>query len=88
MKKTKLRSVSKKRQRELMIYHGMRYKLLSNRNLCEYPDCISFATQIHHIRGRNGARLIDAEHFMLVCATHHNWIHDNPARAKAIGLLK
>lgn len=43
----------------------------------------------HHIRptGQGGPRL-EAWNIMLACRACHSWLHDNPASAKLIGVLR
>lgn len=45
------------------------------------------ATEVHHIRGRNGALLCDTRFFASSCRGHRMWPHDNPVEARAAGLL-
>lgn len=45
------------------------------------------ASEVHHIRGRNGLLLFDPRHMMSVCSKAHRWIHDNPEAARKLGLL-
>ena len=46
------------------------------------------ATEIHHIRGRDGVRLIDSEEFCAVCMYCHEWIEAHPQEAMALGWSK
>lgn len=45
------------------------------------------AQDIHHVRGRAGELLCDTRHWKAVCRWSHDWIHANPALARAIDLL-
>jgi hypothetical protein len=45
------------------------------------------ATQCHHIRGRRGALLLDKRYWAAVSDVGHKWIHANPHKAAALGLL-
>jgi hypothetical protein len=45
------------------------------------------ACDIHHQRGRLGSLLMDTRFWSAVCRDCHNWIHANPAAAKAVGLI-
>lgn len=45
------------------------------------------ATEVHHIRGRNGALLCDTRFFASSCRGHRLWPHENPVEARAAGLL-
>jgi hypothetical protein len=87
MKRTPLRRVSLKRQRENVIYKNLRHEHLSAN-----PECVSCsqpATDIHHWlpRGRGG-KLNDPTNFLAVCRTCHIKIHDNPLWAEQNNLLK
>ncbi len=42
---------------------------------------------IHHKRGRIGLLLFDVRYFMAVCRRCHDFIHQHPKEAKALGLL-
>jgi len=44
------------------------------------------ATEIHHTKGRAGLYL-DEEHFLAVCRTMHDKIHQRPLWAKTFGFL-
>jgi hypothetical protein len=46
------------------------------------------ATDIHHVRGRVGPLLLDQRSFIYVCRTAHQWIGNNPAKAKELGLIQ
>lgn len=43
--------------------------------------------QVHHTRGRAGALLCDERFWVAVCHACHCWIHANPEKARARGLL-
>ncbi len=45
------------------------------------------SVEIHHMRGRAGARLTDVRYFLATCTGCHRHIHDNPAEAHATGNL-
>lgn len=90
MKRTRLKSVSKKRQRQNSEYNKVRDVFLK-----EHPKCMAgvagvckgSATEIHHIRGRVGRLLCDKRFFLAICRPCHNWIGDNGAEARRKGLL-
>ena len=42
---------------------------------------------VHHKRGKVGLLLFDVRHFIPVCRTCHDWIGDNPEKARELGLL-
>ncbi len=71
--------------------------------LAENPHCVACAKlktvlpftddrqhrseSIHHVHGRLGPLLLDERHWLPVCAASHDFIHRNPAIARALGLL-
>lgn len=88
MKRTSLRRVSKKRATQNREYLKLRKDFLANALFCEVPDCFNRSEEIHHVNHREGKRLLDTKYFLAVCRTHHAFIHNNPAWARAQGLLK
>ena len=51
------------------------------------PEGVLGVTEVHHVRGRLGALLLDDRHWMAVSRQGHQWIHDHPARARELGWL-
>ncbi len=45
------------------------------------------SVEIHHRNRRNGARLNDPAYFIAVSRTGHEFIHNNPSKAREMGLL-
>lgn len=45
------------------------------------------ASQVHHMAGRVGAALLDAEWFAALCFECHEALHANPAMARSEGLM-
>lgn len=45
------------------------------------------STEVHHINGRNGKRLLDTRFFKASCRPCRMWPHENPREARALGLL-
>jgi len=41
--------------------------------------------QLHHMRGRVGADLLDDAHWLALCAEHHAYVTEHPMWAKANG---
>lgn len=77
MKRTRLKSVSNKRQKQYEKYSKIRLNFLAEHQICEI--CNSACSQdIHHKRGRNNERLLDANFFMAICRRCHIKIHLNP----------
>jgi hypothetical protein len=87
MKRTPLRKVSKKRQKELREYSKLRKAHLSEHPTCEVCKERQ-ATDIHHIlaRGRGGG-LNDTGNFLAVCRPCHTLIHEKPSYARENGWL-
>lgn len=86
MRRSRLNSVSKRRSAELREYSKLRKDFLLAHPKCTvYPNLNS--SDIHHMRGRWGARLNETEYWMAVSRSAHREIHDNPAWAKEQGYL-
>lgn len=94
-----LRSVSKKRQKELTIYAIARKEYLEEHPICEWCDtehdlggtpfpapCTKPSTNVHHSGGRIGKRVYDKKLFKACCDEHGGpFPHDNAAEAYAQG---
>ncbi len=76
-----MRKVAPKRAAELREYSKLRKDFLKDRT-CEVNGCRNNAVEVHHKRGRNGARLNQVEFFLGVCSNHHKLIEMNPTWAK------
>jgi hypothetical protein len=89
IKRTPLRKVSKKRNRELQVYMKLRAKFLDDRPWCEVEQCgCTFqATDIHHREGR-GSNLNKVATWIPSCRSCHTFIHNNAGKARELGLLK
>jgi len=44
-------------------------------------------SEVHHMRGRLGALLLDKRYWVGVSRSGHAWIHANPKSARKIGLI-
>lgn len=58
--------------------------------LTAFPNCVvcgGLATEIHHLNFRNGDRLLDERFWRGLCSEHHRYAHNNPAKAREIGLF-
>lgn len=81
-----------KRKEQLRLYSRKRRFFLNQKRYCEakvacnphFPDV---ANQIHHLRGRDGKRLLAEDEWLAICPKCHDWIHAHPAEARAKGLL-
>lgn len=82
-----IRRVSKVRRTRLTRYAELRLEFLREHLWCEVGDCKKPSTQVHHKAGRLGQRLLDFENCMAICFSHHRYLHDHPAWARANGYL-
>lgn len=82
-----IKKVSKKRQTQEQIYKKLKSVHLDTWTLCQFRPCGNSSTEIHHMNGRNGDRLIDVEYFMAICRNCHTWIHEHPKEARKKGYL-
>lgn len=98
----KLRPMSKKRQRESRTYSLLRAAFLEAKPKCEACApitgyaCVAGngsnlmanrSRDVHHVKGRLGGNLNNPDTWLAVCRTCHNWIHNHPRDARALGLL-
>lgn len=79
--------VSKVRRTRLTEYYEKRLEFLRANLWCQVGSCKNSSTQVHHLAGRHGKRLLDFERCVATCFTCHRKIHDHPAWAKANGYL-
>ena len=90
MKKTPLRRVSKKRQKQLRDYTKLRREYLDNHPTCEVCTTKK-ATDIHHkgtVGGvKRGSNLNNVDTWMAVCRGCHNQIEMNKTWARQEGYL-
>ena len=86
MKRSPLRRTSTKRAKQLKEYFKLRADYLEEHRLCGVCKTAK-ATDIHHRKGRTGARLNDTTFFVAVCRQCHDEIHHNPKWAYETGLL-
>ncbi len=80
MKRTRLRPMSRKREREAKIYSAARRAFLDERPRCEV--CVKRKSQdVHHKSGRGKNYLLE-ETWLAVCRGCHDEIHSNPTWAR------
>jgi len=82
-----LRKASKNQADKLATYYKLRAEFLATHPMCELPRCPSQSRDVHHMQGR-GPNLNRVETWMACCRKHHDWIHQNPALARGMGLLR
>ena len=85
-KAVKIKKVSKKREKELRVYEKVKAEFFETHTKCEFPNCEVEHVTLHHQKGRIGDNLTNAEFFKALCWVHHQWVEENPAEAKEMGL--
>lgn len=85
-KKFGLRKVSAKRAILNKVYLRLRNQFLVDQRICGIAGCLNHTSDVHHTKKR-GRYLLDVSTWRAVCRKCHNWIHDNPAKARELGLL-
>jgi len=83
-----MRTVSKKRARQLREYRPLRDAFLAAHPWCQFPaGCGQATTELHHKRGRRGLRLLDQAWWAASCAFHNDYAETHTGEALAIGWL-
>lgn len=90
VKQQPLPSRSPKRTREERLYSGKRIIFLAEHCICEahLSGCTTFATEVHHKKGRTGDLLLDETEWLAACHNCHVWIELHPLEAKELGFSK
>jgi hypothetical protein len=96
----RVRPMSKKRARLAKAYRLLRGAFLRVHTHCQawrhivtaypqanLPDVCPIATDIHHKAGRLNGNYLNTDTWLAVSRDSHRWIHDNPGKARALGLL-
>jgi 5-methylcytosine-specific restriction endonuclease McrA len=88
---------SSKRELPKLIYRFVRAAYLAGlaagqgrrglKPLCERCGK-NIASHVHHIAGKDGAKLIDPKNLAGLCEPCHPWLHANPAQAYTEGWMK
>ena len=68
-------------------YRKQKGVFLATHPWCQVYGKPNLATQIHHSRGRSGTLLLDERFWLAVCPSAHDFIHRDPAAARANGYL-
>lgn len=78
--------ISKKMKQTMSVYEKKRTAFLALHRICQasLPGCGVTATDVHHKAGR-GDNHNNMDSWLAVCRTCHNWIENNPAKAKMLG---
>lgn len=91
LKRKPLRKVSRAQGVRMRKYHEARIAFLAANPACGI--CLvrgktpGAATEVHHIRGRNGSLLCDLRGFIPSCRACREWPHENPKEARALGVF-
>lgn len=94
MKRSPLRSRSKKRSAEMVERRKLVARLLTERPWCEagiVGVCWGRAVDVHEILPRSqGGRIIGGgdDEYLTLCRPCHSWITDHPREAKEKGWLR
>lgn len=94
MKRTRIRPVSKKRAKLNRERRDVVSEMMAIDRTCRgkalFPQIVcSGMMHGHEIkpRGRGGS-IVDKSNIVLVCFSHHRYLHDHPDEATRLGLLK
>lgn len=90
--KNEIPRVSAKRKQKDTEYLKLRERYLTENPLCviRISGCMHNATDIHHTYAgahRDAFYLVQST-WKGTCRVCHNWIHENPAKARELGYLK
>ena len=88
--KKPIKKVSDKQSKKLRTYSAMRKAYLEFNSSCKASlvGCAGASTDIHHMVGRVGERMLDTTTWIAVCRNCHRIIEDNPTFAKNLNLSK
>lgn len=87
IRRTPLRKMSAKRQRESRIYAVKRKAFLEATPMCQLCT-LAESQDVHHLEGRLGGNYLNEATWLPVCRHCHDWIHTHPIQAREQGLLK
>lgn len=87
-KRKPIKRFSAKRTRENKSYSTLRKEFLEAHPQCEagLKMCRHEATDVHHMAGRVGDKLLDTDSWLPVCRPCHLWLESHPEQAKVLGL--
>lgn len=88
VKRAPIKKVSDKRAKELRVYAKISKAFKLDNPYCHagLPGCTTITQDVHHQRGKEGARLNDKMYFLPVCRSCHQQIELNPVKAKGLNL--
>lgn len=78
--------ISKKMKQTMTVYEKKRTAFLALHRICQasLPGCGVTSTDVHHKAGR-GENHNNMDTWLAVCRSCHNWIENNPSKAKTLG---
>jgi hypothetical protein len=83
-----MRQVSPKRRAQNDEYLKLRETFLKDRPQCQFPlGCHKRSEVVHHMRGREGERLLDRSWWAASCVEHNDFAETRTGDALAIGWL-
>tara|TARA_R110000772_G_scaffold208514_1_gene319071 strand:+ start:129 stop:533 length:405 start_codon:yes stop_codon:yes gene_type:complete len=88
-----IQAVSQKKKKKDEEYSKLRRRFLEEHSLCRIKitsQCSNTATDVHHMYSGNDRMtfyLIQST-WLPVCRNCHNWIHENPKKARIMNYLK
>jgi len=88
-KRTPIKKVSAKRDKENKAYLTLRKVFLENHKTCQVNQD-GRSVEVHHTySGKDRDKhFLDVKTWLAVCRGCHNWIHKNPLEARKLGYLK
>jgi hypothetical protein len=97
---SRIRPMSARRQRQAKAYSLLRSAFLKAHPYCQawariiaahpeakLPKVGPRSAEVHHKAGRHGGFYLNTDTWLAVSRSAHNWIHDHPKEARALGLL-
>jgi hypothetical protein len=83
----------RKKQRSDRLYISLAKEFRSQPGNLHCHGCVArhvptrASSEVHHVRGRLGTLKFDTRFFCPTCRECGRWVHANPAKARALGLL-
>lgn len=85
-KRPPITPISDKKAKQLVEYRKVRDEYFKEHPTCEFLGCYKTNITLHHMAGRTGDLLTDKRYFKSLCLKHHQWVEENPEKAKKLGL--
>jgi hypothetical protein len=79
--------ISARRREDRDEYNARKSAFLKARPKCQ--RCYKARSKdVHHVHGRLGGAYLNTNTWLAVCRQCHDWIHQHPKEARALGLLR